>query len=69
LSECVYEIGFATLDDLREHDWGQQRDTKAEQSDYIMTRRFIVAAAAAAAEVEEYAKDEHHVADFEDVAF
>jgi hypothetical protein len=59
LSERVYEIGFATLEDFREHDWGQQRDTKGQQSDYILTRRFIVAAAAAG--VEENANDEHHI--------
>jgi hypothetical protein len=67
LSECVYEIGFATLEDLREHDWGQQRDTTGRQSDYILMRRFIVAAAAA--EVQEYANEEHHIDESEDLAF
>ena len=62
MSERVYEIGFATLEDFREHDWGQQRDTKGQQSDYILTRRFIVAAAAAG--VEENANDEHHIDEY-----
>lgn len=40
MSERVYKIGFATLEDFREHDWGQQRDTKGQQSDYHSDEAF-----------------------------